>query len=73
MLDILSFVGSVECVTGFSISRRIIMAESTTYVRFVNGKAKVHFDSRSFTVAGREAGNSSLCCPIELVVGALGS
>ena len=49
------------------------MAESTSYVRLVNGGAEVHFDSRSFTVAGRNASNSSLCCPIELVVGALGS
>ena len=49
------------------------MTESSSHVRFVNGKAEVHFDSRSFTVAGREARNSTLCCPIELVVGALGS
>ena len=49
------------------------MTESSSHVRFVNGKAEVHFDNRSFTVAGREACNSTLCCPIELVVGALGS
>jgi hypothetical protein len=49
------------------------MTESSSYVRFVNGKAEVRFDSRSFTVAGREAPNRSLCCPIELVAGALGS
>ena len=49
------------------------MTESSSHVRFVNGKAEVHFDSRSFTVSDREAPNRSLCCPIELVVGALGS
>ena len=49
------------------------MTESCSHVRFVNGKAEVHFDSRSFTFAGREARNSRLCCPIELAVGALGS
>jgi len=49
------------------------MTESSSHVRFVNGKAEVHFDNRSFTVAGREAPNRSLCCPIELVAGALGS
>lgn len=49
------------------------MTESYSHVRFVNGRAEVQFDSRSFRVAGRDARNSSLCCPIELVVGALGS
>ena len=49
------------------------MTESYSHVRFVNGKAEVHFDGRSFTVAGRDAQNSTLCCPIELVIGALGS
>ena len=49
------------------------MAESSSHVRFVDGKAEVHFGSRSFTVAGLDAGNSSLCCPVELVAGALGS
>ncbi len=49
------------------------MAESSSHVYFVNGRAEVHFSNRSFTVAGLDAGNSSLCCPVELVVGALGS
>ena len=49
------------------------MAESSSHVRLVNGKAEVHFGSRSFTVAGLGAGTRSLCCPVELVAGALGS
>ncbi|MGD9227339.1 MAG: hypothetical protein PVF26_12630 [Desulfobacterales bacterium] len=49
------------------------MIKSYSHVRFVNGRAEVQIDSRSFTVAGRNARNGSLCCPIELVVGALGS
>ena len=49
------------------------MTKSYSHVRFVNGKAEVQVDSRLFTVASRNARNSSLCCPIELVVGALGS
>jgi hypothetical protein len=49
------------------------MTESYSHVRFVNGHAEVQFDSRSFTVAGRDERHRSTCCPIELVIGALGS
>lgn len=42
-------------------------------VTLVNGRAEVHFGNRTFTVAGKDAEESSLCCPIELMVGALGS
>jgi hypothetical protein len=49
------------------------MTEYSSHVRFVNGTAEFRFDGRSFTVADRNAQDSSLCCPIELLVGALGS
>lgn len=73
MLDILSVVGNVKSVKGFLISTVNHMTEFFSHVRYVNGEAEVQFDSRSFTVAGREALKRKLCCPIELVVGALGS
>lgn len=49
------------------------MTAYSSHVKLVNNRAEVHFGNRSFTVAGRDAEDSSLCCPIELMVGALGS
>ncbi len=42
-------------------------------VTYENGAAQVKFGSQLFTVARRDAADGHLCCPIELVVGALGS
>jgi hypothetical protein len=49
------------------------MNEYSSHVKYENGKAQVQFGRRSFTVARRDAAGGYLCCPIELVVGALGS
>ncbi|MGD2269078.1 MAG: hypothetical protein PVI06_01650 [Desulfobacterales bacterium] len=49
------------------------MNDYTSHVIYENGKAQVQLGSRSFTVARRDAAGGYLCCPIELVVGALGS
>ena len=49
------------------------MTKSSSHVSYVNGKAEVQFGNRSFLVAGHDAQKSTLCCPIELAIGALGS
>ena len=49
------------------------MNEYSSHVKYENGKAQVQFGSRSFAVARRDSAGGYLCCPIELVVGALGS
>ncbi len=49
------------------------MNEYSSHVKYKNGKAQVQFGSRSFTVARPDAAGGYLCCPTELVVGALGS
>ncbi len=49
------------------------MNEYSSHVKYKNGKAQVQFGSRSFTVARRDAEGAYLCCPTELVAGALGS
>ena len=49
------------------------MDDYSMRVRYIDGKAEVQIDERSFTVSKREARNSYHVCPIELVGGALGS
>jgi hypothetical protein len=49
------------------------MTVYSSHVKLVNKRAEVHFGNRSLTVAGLDAEDCSLCCPTELMVGALGS
>ena len=49
------------------------MQNYSSHVKYENGKAQVQFDNRAFTVSRRDKAGNDLCCPIELVVGALGS
>ncbi len=48
------------------------MTVYSSHVKLLNNKAEVRFGNRSFMVAGLDAEDSSLCCPTELMVGALG-
>ena len=49
------------------------MHNYSSHVTYENGNARVQFGNRSFTVNRRDTAGEYLCCPIELVVGALGS
>ena len=49
------------------------MNDYSSHVKYEKGKAQVQFGNRSFAVARRDSAGAYLCCPIELVVGALGS
>ena len=49
------------------------MQNYSSHVKYENGKAQVQFGNRSFTVTRRDTESDYLYCPIELVVGALGS
>lgn len=49
------------------------MTVNHSRITLVNDRAKVQFGKRTFMVAGQDAEDSPLCCPVELMVGALGS
>lgn len=49
------------------------MADYTTCVRLVEGRAEVHTGGGTFTVAAGNDTPGALRCPVELVVAALGS
>ena len=49
------------------------MQNYSSYVKYENGKAQVQFGNRTFTVTRRDTDDDYRFCPIELVVGALGS
>ena len=49
------------------------MKKYSSHTRLVEGRAEVQIGNRSFTIARRDERNRSHTCPVELVVGALGS
>ena len=42
-------------------------------IRLIDGSAEIEIGGRTFTVSKRDAAHSTDMCPVELVVGALGS
>ncbi|MBW1696198.1 MAG: hypothetical protein JRH18_03125 [Deltaproteobacteria bacterium] len=42
-------------------------------IRLVDGQAEIQIGNINFTVSRRDSDNRTQCCPIELVMGSLGS
>lgn len=49
------------------------MTDYTTHVRLVNGQAEVQTGSTVYTISRKDIHDDPNSCPVELVVGALGS
>lgn len=49
------------------------MLKYSSHTLLVEGRAEVQIGNRSFTIARRDEHNRFHTCPVELVVGALGS
>ena len=49
------------------------MSDQISNVRLVEGRAQVQTGSKTFIVSRGDAQDDTLFCPVELVVGALGS
>jgi hypothetical protein len=49
------------------------VTDYTTHVRLVNGQAEVQTGSNVYTVSRKDIHDDPNSCPVELVVGALGS
>ena len=49
------------------------MSDQISNVRLVEGQARVQTGSKTYIVSRRDAQDDALFCPVELVVGALGS
>ena len=50
-----------------------IMDEYSSHVRYAAGRAEIQIGDKSFTVERRDSQNNAYGCPIELIIGALGS
>ena len=49
------------------------MTDYTTHVRLVNGQAEVQTGRSVYTVSRKDIHDDPNSCPVELVIGALGS
>ena len=49
------------------------MTDYTTHVRLINGQAEVKTASTVYTVSRKDIQDDPNSCPVELLVGALGS
>ncbi len=59
-------------VNGETGRKAAVMGQVST-IRLIDGSAEIKIDGRTFTVSRRDAAHSTDMCPVELVVGALGS
>ncbi len=49
------------------------MVDYTTHVRLVEGRAEIETKNRSLQASRRDEPNDPYNCPVELLIGALGS
>ena len=49
------------------------MADPTTHIKLVDGQAEVKSANRLYRVSRRDRTGETFSCPVELLVGALGS
>jgi hypothetical protein len=50
-----------------------LMTDLTTHIKLIDGQAEVKSATHRYRVARRDLPDSPFSCPVELVVGALGS